>query len=90
MSVLSAWFDLSEDTLLVGKRGEIYTDAKLREQTGIKKGGRVKATVADGRLIIEPLLSIEDLLKKPPLITISVEQAERISERAQKEQGIFG
>jgi bifunctional DNA-binding transcriptional regulator/antitoxin component of YhaV-PrlF toxin-antitoxin module len=80
---------MSEATLSVGKRGEIYTDEKLRRKAGIRKGGRVKATVTDGRLIIEPLPSLEDLLKSS-LFTISVKDAERLSEKAQKEEGIFG
>jgi len=80
---------MSEGTLLVGKRGEIYTDEKLRKAAGIKKGGRVKATVTNGRLIIEPLPSLEDLLRSP-MVTMSAKQAERLSESAQKEGGLFG
>jgi len=80
---------MSEDTLLVGKRGEIYTDERLRKKAGIKKGGRVKATVMNGRLIIEPLPSLEDLLSNP-LITINARQAEALSVKAQKEEGVFG
>ena len=80
---------MSEQNLLVGKRGEIYTDEKLRRETGIKKGGRVKATVVDGRLIIEPVPSLEDLIKSP-LMTISARKAEEISEEAQREGGILG
>jgi len=80
---------MSEETLLVGKRGEIYTDERLRREAGIKKGGRVKATVMNGRLIIEPLPSLEDLLEMP-MVTISAKQAERISEKAQEEVGLFG
>jgi bifunctional DNA-binding transcriptional regulator/antitoxin component of YhaV-PrlF toxin-antitoxin module len=80
---------MSEDTLLVGKRGEIYTDERLRKKAGIKKGGRVKATVMNGRLIIEPLPSLEDLLSNP-LITINAREAEALSEKAQKEEGVFG
>ncbi len=80
---------MSEETLLVGKRGEIYTDEKLRKAAGIKKGGRVRATVTKGRLVIEPLPSLEDLLKGT-IVTISAREAERLSEDAQKEQGLFG
>jgi len=80
---------MSEKTLLVGKRGEIYTDERLRKKAGIRKGGRVKATVVGGRLIIEPLPSLEDLLSDP-LMTISAKEAEVLSEKAQKEEGVFG
>jgi len=80
---------MSEKTLLVGKRGEIYTDERLRKKAGIRKGGRVKATVVGGRLIIEPLPSLEDLLGDP-VMTISAKEAEALSEKAQKEEGVFG
>ncbi len=80
---------MSEETLFVGKRGEIYTDEKLRKAAGIKKGGRVRATVTEGRLIIEALPSLEDLLKVP-MVTISAKEAERLSEDAQMDEGLFG
>jgi len=81
---------MSEESIVVGKRGEIYTDEKLRKKTGIRKGGRVKATVVDGKLIIEPLASVEDLVKRRSLISMTPEEAEEISEQVQKEKGIVG
>ncbi len=80
---------MSEGTFLVGNRGEIYTDEKSRKKAGIRKGGRVRATVTEGRLIIEPLPSLEDLLSDP-LITVSAKEAEALSESAQREEGVFG
>jgi bifunctional DNA-binding transcriptional regulator/antitoxin component of YhaV-PrlF toxin-antitoxin module len=80
---------LSEDTLLVGKKGEIYTDEALRRKAGIRKGGRVRAIVEDGKLIIEPVPSIEELILSP-LVTVSPKKAEELSEEAQKEEGVFG
>lgn len=80
----------SEETIVVGKRGEIYTDENLRKKVGIRKGGRVKATIVDGRLIIEPVDTLEDLIKRNPLISISPEKAEKMSEEVQKEKGAFG
>ena len=81
---------MSEDTIVVGKRGEIYTDEKLRKKVGIRKGGRVRATVVDGKLVIEPIASVEDLIRSSPLISTTVEKAEEASEEAQKEEGAFG
>jgi bifunctional DNA-binding transcriptional regulator/antitoxin component of YhaV-PrlF toxin-antitoxin module len=81
---------MSEESIIVGKRGEIYTDEKLRKKVGIRKGGRVKATVADGKLIIEPMDTVEEIIRRRPLVSVSPEKAEGISEEAQKEQGAFG
>jgi bifunctional DNA-binding transcriptional regulator/antitoxin component of YhaV-PrlF toxin-antitoxin module len=75
---------------LVGKRGEIYTDENLRKRVGIRKGGRVKATVVEGKLIIEPIASVEDLIRSRPLVSTSVKNAEELSEGVQREKGVFG
>jgi bifunctional DNA-binding transcriptional regulator/antitoxin component of YhaV-PrlF toxin-antitoxin module len=80
---------MSDNTLLIGQRGEIYTDEALRQKLGIKKGGRVKATIVDGRLILEPLPSLEDLIRSP-LVTISARRAEELSEEAQMEEEAIG
>jgi bifunctional DNA-binding transcriptional regulator/antitoxin component of YhaV-PrlF toxin-antitoxin module len=80
---------LSDIILTVGKKGEIYTNDTVRKRVGIKKKGKVKARVSKGRLVIEPVPSLEELIRSP-LVTISVDKAEKLSERAQKEQGVYG
>ena len=81
---------MSEETIVVGKRGEIYTNEKLRKKAGIRKGGRVKAAVVGGKLIIEPTDTVEELIRKSPLVSLSPEEAEELSEEKQKEHGAFG
>ena len=73
----------------VGKKGEIYTSKELREKTGIKPGGLVKATVEGRKLIIEAIPSIEDLVKEI-VMELTPEEAERLSEEAQREEGVYG
>ena len=80
---------MSEKTLVVGKRGEIYTDEALRRRAGIKKHGRVRATVEDGRLVLVPLPSLEELIKTP-VIKMKASEAEKLSEEAQEEAGLVG
>jgi bifunctional DNA-binding transcriptional regulator/antitoxin component of YhaV-PrlF toxin-antitoxin module len=81
---------MSEKTIVVGKRGEIYTDEKLRKKVGIRKGGRVRATVVDGKLIIEPIDTLEEIIRRRPLVSVSPDKAEEASEHAQREQGALG
>ena len=64
--------------------------SKVRKRVGIQKGGRVKATVVEGKLIIEPIASVEDLIRRRPLVSTRAEKAEELSEEAQKEEGAFG
>lgn len=80
---------MTEDILVVGMKGEIYTNEELRSKAGIRRGGRVKARVVEDKLIIEPILSIEEIIKKP-VVRIGVREAEGISERAQKKAGAYG
>ena len=49
----------------VGKKGEIYTTQELRDRSGIMPGGKVIATVVDGKLVIEPKKDALSLLRAP-------------------------
>ena len=80
---------MSEVVLKVGKKGEIYTSKELREKTGIKPGGLVRALVEGRKLIIEPIPSVEDIIKEV-VVELTPEEAEELSEEAQKEEGIYG
>lgn len=80
-------FILSEVVLRIGRRGEIYTTKEVRERISIREGGFVKAFVVDGKLIIKPMLSVEEKIKKY-IVELSPEEAERLSEEAELEEGI--
>ena len=84
---MTSW---SEITLKVGKKGEIFTSADLRRRAKIKEGGKVKADVIGNKLIIEAIPSIEELLRRPPVIRTTTKEIESISEEIQKEEGIYG
>jgi len=80
---------ISETILKVGRKGEIYTTKEIREAVGIKPGGIVRATVEGSKLVIEPIPSIEDLIKDK-VIELTPDEAEKISEELQRERGIYG
>ena len=80
---------MSEVVLKVGKKGEIYTSKELREKTGIRPGGLVRAVVEGRKLIIEPIPSMEDIIKEV-VMELTPEEADELSEEAQKEEGIYG
>lgn len=81
---------LSETILKVGKRGEIFTTKELRKRANITNGGKVTARVVGDQVIIEPVISLESLLKRPPLATLTPKQAEKLSKQIQKEEGVYG
>lgn len=79
----------SEVVLRVGRRGEIYTTRGLRERVGIRPGGLVRAVVEGRKLVIEAVLTIEDAIREP-IVKLSPEEAERLSEEMQEEEGVYG
>jgi hypothetical protein len=80
---------MSDEILMVGKKGEIYTSGALRSAAGIRRGGKVRAKVVGGELVIDAVPSLEDVLRRP-VSKVTVEEAERLSEEAQKEAGAHG
>jgi len=82
--------NISEFKLKVGKKGEIYTTAKLRKIINLKPGSTVIAkVVSEGKLLIEVTPTIEELLKRPKKVKLSIEEVEKLSVEAQKEVGII-
>jgi len=82
--------DLSEITLKVGKKGEIFTNSDLGRRANIRKGGKVKANVVGNKLIIEAIPSIEELLKRKPRLKITTREFGQLSEEIQNEEKIYG
>ena len=80
---------MSDILLKVGKKGEIYTNKALREKIGIREGGKVRAIIEGKKLVIEAIPSLEDMIQNP-VVHISVNEAERLSEEAQKEDNVYG
>ncbi|HDI74871.1 MAG TPA: hypothetical protein ENF55_02845 [Thermoprotei archaeon] len=74
--------------LRVGKRGEIYTTKELRRLAGIRAPGEVVAIVTEREIIIKKPISLKELLSREPVLKISFEEAERISEKVQEEYGL--
>lgn len=70
----------------VGSKGELYPSAKLRKQLHLLPNSRVKYRISPkGYLIVEPVLSIEDLLELPRFTTITFDEIEELSEKMQEE-----
>ncbi|MDK2373116.1 MAG: hypothetical protein QI197_07060 [Candidatus Korarchaeota archaeon] len=56
---------------------------------GIREGGVVRAKIEEGKLIVEPVPALEDMIRNP-VIRITPEEAERLSEEDQRGKGIYG
>jgi hypothetical protein len=63
---------------------------EFRKKANIKSGGKFRAKVTGHKVILEPVLSTEYLLKRPKLATLTPKQAERLSERIQRKEVVYG
>jgi len=72
----------------VGSKGELFPPKALRSKIGLKAGQNVIYRVVHGRLIVEKLLTIDEVLAKPSRVTVSFEELKKdrlqLSEDASK------
>ncbi len=79
---------MTKIVLKVGDKGEVYTTKEIRKILGIKEGGKVIAYILRNMLIITPIPSIEEKIEHT-VIKLTPVDAEKISEEAQTEEGIY-
>jgi AbrB family looped-hinge helix DNA binding protein len=58
----------------VGSKGELFPPKEIREKLGLKAYTTVIYKVEDGRLIVEPVPSIEEILKDPTFVEVNLEE----------------
>ncbi|RLE63604.1 MAG: AbrB/MazE/SpoVT family DNA-binding domain-containing protein [Thermoprotei archaeon] len=61
----------------VGSKGELFPPKKIREKLGLKPHMKVIYRVEGGRLLVEPIPSLEDVLEEPPAVEITLEEFHR-------------
>jgi len=71
----------------VGSKGELFPPKEIREKLGLKPHTKVIYRVEEGRLIVEPIPSLEEVLKEPPEVEITLEEfyefRRKLSQRAE-------
>jgi len=58
----------------VGSKGELFPPKELREKLGLKACTKVIFTIESGRLIVEPVLTIEEAIELCPTVEITLEE----------------
>lgn len=77
---------ISDEFGKVGSKGELYLPKKFRNALGLEPNSRIRYFISPkGYLIIEKVISIEELLKSPSLAKVTVNEIEKLSETMQKE-----
>lgn len=77
---------MSTRTGKIGNKGEMYLPVDIRKKMGLNPGTKVKFIILpNGKLYIEKIPSLEELLDKNPILKVSIEEVERISEEMQSQ-----
>ena len=75
---------MSTSTGKIGNKGEMYLPVNIRNEMGLHPGTKVKFIVLpNGKLFIEKIPSLEELLDREPVLKVSFEEVEKLSEEMQ-------
>ncbi|MDI6905367.1 MAG: AbrB/MazE/SpoVT family DNA-binding domain-containing protein [Candidatus Bathyarchaeia archaeon] len=58
----------------VGSKGELFPPKEIREKLGLHAHVKVIYKIEEGKLIVEPVPNLEDVLKEPPSVEITLEE----------------
>jgi AbrB family looped-hinge helix DNA binding protein len=58
----------------VGSKGELFPPKEIREKLGLRAHARVIYKIEDGRLVVEPVPSLEQALNEPPSVETTLEE----------------
>jgi bifunctional DNA-binding transcriptional regulator/antitoxin component of YhaV-PrlF toxin-antitoxin module len=58
----------------VGSKGELFPPKEIREKLGLRAHTRVIYKIEDGRLLVEIVPSLEEVLKEPAIVEIALEE----------------
>ena len=68
----------------VGSKGELFPPKELRERLDLRPHRRVLYRESDGVLIVEPVPSVEELLRKPPKVEVTIEELSELRRELSK------
>jgi len=58
----------------VGSKGELFPPKEIRKKLGLKAHTKVIYKIESGKLIVEPVPTLEEVLKESPTIEITLEE----------------
>jgi bifunctional DNA-binding transcriptional regulator/antitoxin component of YhaV-PrlF toxin-antitoxin module len=68
----------------VGSKGELFPPKDIREKLGLRAHVKVIYKIEDGRLVVEPVPNLEDVLKEPPSVEVTFEEFRRFRRELSK------
>lgn len=62
----------------VGSKGELFPPKEVRERLGLRAHTKVIYKIEEGRLVVEPIPSLEEVLKEPSSVEITLEEFHKL------------
>jgi AbrB family looped-hinge helix DNA binding protein len=58
----------------VGSKGELFPPKEIREKLGLRAHTKVIYKIEDGRLVVEPVPNLEEVINETPSVEITLEE----------------
>jgi bifunctional DNA-binding transcriptional regulator/antitoxin component of YhaV-PrlF toxin-antitoxin module len=68
----------------VGSKGEIFPPKAMREKLGLRPHVRVKYKIEDGRLVVEPIPTLHDVLNEPQAVETTLGELKKFRKEISK------
>jgi AbrB family looped-hinge helix DNA binding protein len=68
----------------VGSKGELFPPKEIRKKLGLHAHTKVIYKVEEGRLIIEPVPTLEEVLSEAPTVEITLEEFKKTRKELSK------
>ena len=68
----------------VGSKGELFPPKEFREKLGLRACTKVIYKIESGRLIVEPVPSLKEVLQKKPALEITLEESHKFRKELSK------
>lgn len=62
----------------VGSKGELFPPKEIREKLGLQAHVKVIYKIEGGRLIVEPIPSLEEVLKEPTSVEATLDEFHKL------------
>jgi bifunctional DNA-binding transcriptional regulator/antitoxin component of YhaV-PrlF toxin-antitoxin module len=69
----------------VGSKGELFPPKEIRRRLGLKPHMKVIYKLDEGRLLVEPVPSLDEVLKEPPSVEITKQEFHRLRRELSRE-----
>ncbi|HEX9339719.1 MAG TPA: hypothetical protein VF992_00890 [Thermoplasmata archaeon] len=69
----------------VGAKGELFPPKKLRDEVGLRPRADVRYRAEEGRLIVEPLPTLREVLSEPPDVVVAPAEVRAVRSKLSQE-----